>query len=250
VKLNPYGRLCTQFYDLSKPESPQDAFNFYLKQAKMSSGSVLELMCGTGRFLIPLLEQGINIEGTDASPDMLQACREKCVRKGLKPVLYEQRIEEIDLPKKYRLIIIPASSFILITNLQVARKSLKKIHEHLITGGKLILDIDTPKAVNSLPGQWMGRWVERPDGATVVFSALSHYDRKEKIEYSIHKYELFKDGQLLNTELEHFATRYYEIDEFKALLEEAGFRNIKATKPFTDLPPDSDDQTILFSEEK
>jgi len=216
----------------------------------MSGGPVLELMCGSGRFLIPLLEQGINIEGADASSDMLQACREKCAQKGLKPVLYQQCIEETDLPKKYRLIIIPARSFILIIDKQAALSSLRKIYEHLQTGGKLILDIDTPKAVNSPLGQWVGRWVERPDGATIIFSALSNYNQVEKIEYSIHKYELYENGRLVDTELEHFATRFYELEEFRNLLEEAGFRHIKATKPFTGLPPDPYDKTVLFISEK
>lgn len=216
----------------------------------MSGGPVLELMCGSGRFLIPLLEQGINIEGADASSDMLQACREKCAQKGLKPVLYQQCIEETDLPKKYRLIIIPASSFILVIDKDTALRSLRKIHKLLQPRGKLILDIDTPKAASRLTGHWVGRWVDGSDGAMIIFSALSSYNQVEKIEYSIHKYELFKDEKLIATELEHFATRFYEIDEFRNLLEDAGFKHIKATKPFTDLPPDSDDQTILFSEEK
>ena len=39
-------------------------------------------MCGSGRFLIPILENGIDIEGTDASGHMLDNCRKKCAEKN------------------------------------------------------------------------------------------------------------------------------------------------------------------------
>ena len=249
MKLNPYGKLCTQVYDLSKPEPPVDAFNFYLKQAKSAGGPVLELMCGSGRFLIPLMEQGINIEGADSSPDMLQACRVKCVRKGIKSVLYEQLIEEITLPKKYRLIFIAGCSFILVTDKQAVRTSLRKINEYLIPGGRLVIEIETPRAVGNL-GVWTGFWVERPDGATIVFNSLASYNPTEKVERAIHKYELFENGKLTITELEHFAMRFYERDEFTALLQEAGFINIRATRPFVESEPDEKDAVIVFSAER
>jgi SAM-dependent methyltransferase len=249
VKLNPYGKLCTQFYDLTKPGPPENAFNFYLQQAKIARGPVLEPMCGSGRFLIPLLKQGIDIDGTDASADMLEACHTKCDSLGLKTNLYQQLIQETSLPRKYKLIIIPARSFILVIDEQEARTSLRKMYQHLVPGGKLILEIDTPNAAGGQPGQWMGRWVDRPDGARIMFSVLASYDRKKKIESAVHKYELFLDGRLKDTELEHFATRFYERDEFTSMLSEAKFKNIKASKVYDDAEPGENDQSILFSAE-
>jgi hypothetical protein len=76
------------------------------------------------------------------------------------------------------------------------------------------------------------------------------YDPKEKVEYAVHKYELYEDGRLTNTELEHFATRFYEKEEFMSLLREAGFKNIKATKPHNDTEPDETDHSIVFIAEK
>jgi hypothetical protein len=89
--------------------------------------------------------------------------------------------------------------------------------------------------------------VKRDDGATIVFSSLAEYDPLEKVERALHKYELFKNGDLLETKLEHFALRFYEIDEFRHLLAEAGFKNITVTRPFQDAPPDAGDRTVMFS---
>ncbi len=246
MKLNPYGNLCTQFYDIDKPAPPPDAFNFYLKECQKAQGSVLELMCGSGRFLIPLREHGIEIDGLDASEEMLAVCRTRAQEKGLKLTIYHQSIEDIALPEMYKLIIIPAASFILIIDKQAAQKALKTIHRHLLPDGKLVLEIETPEAMDNPQGAWTGRWVQRPDGATITFNCLSRYDEKEKVVHQIHKYELFENGCLTTTEMENYAMRFYEQDEFKAMLEDAGFTRIRMTKPFGNTLADADDKTVVF----
>ena len=79
--------LCTRYYDLDKPTAPPGALDFYLEHARNANGAIFEPMCGTGRFLIPILERGFDIEGADASPQMLAVCREKCRARKLDPKL-------------------------------------------------------------------------------------------------------------------------------------------------------------------
>lgn len=59
----PYRGLCTEFYELDKPNAPEDALQCYLYYAEEAQGKILEPMCGTGRFLIPLLERGLKVVG-------------------------------------------------------------------------------------------------------------------------------------------------------------------------------------------
>jgi hypothetical protein len=126
------------------------------------------------------------------------------------------------------------------------RKSLQQIYNHLVIGGKLLVEIDTPAVADARPGVWKGFWAERPDGATIVFSVLGHYDEKDKVAYQIHKYELFEKGYLTTTELEHYAMRFYEKAEFKTLLQDTGFSRIQVTKPYGNQPADGKDGTIMF----
>jgi len=44
---------------------------FYIQEAGKVRGKVLELMCGTGRVSIPLLEAGVDLTCVDASAGML-----------------------------------------------------------------------------------------------------------------------------------------------------------------------------------
>jgi SAM-dependent methyltransferase len=51
-------------------EASQNDLPFYLEEAKVAGGALLELGCGTGRLLIPLLSSGLDVSGLDASGDL------------------------------------------------------------------------------------------------------------------------------------------------------------------------------------
>ena len=54
-------------------------------------GSILEPMCGTGRFLLPLFEEGFffNVHGFDASDNMLAALHTKARDRNLHPTVWK-----------------------------------------------------------------------------------------------------------------------------------------------------------------
>lgn len=242
-----YNKLCTEFYDLDKPSEPADAFEFYLEYAKAAQGPILEPMCGSGRFLLPLLARGFDVDGVDASRFMLEACRQRAARQQLTTrSLLEQKLEELELSRRYALAFIPAGSFGLITHEPQAREALRRLHAALLPGGKLVLEIDRPAFETSTSWPWGGRWLKRPDGALLVISWLGQYAASERISYSLHRYELVIDGRVVETEMEEFNLRAYEPQEFQALLESAGFVDVKALKAFEQRAPDADDEGVVF----
>ncbi|UCB43376.1 MAG: class I SAM-dependent methyltransferase [Dehalococcoidales bacterium] len=244
--METYGKLCTEFYDISKPEAPADALEFYLRHFSAAEGPVLEPMCGSGRFLIPFLEKGIDIDGVDASPHMLQACQVHCERKGLRPVLYQQLLQELDLPHRYAYIFIPAGSFGLVTDKKDAAESLQRLYQHLLPGGKLVIEIETTFAQPEVSGKWHEWRITRADGAELVFSALPMYDTKNQLQEDIHRYQLFNNGQLIETEIEHLSLRLYEPARFQKLLEDTGFADVRATRGYEDTKIDGGEKVVVF----
>jgi SAM-dependent methyltransferase len=224
--MNSYRKLCTEFYDLDKPEPPSEALDFYRNYVRQASGRVLEPMCGSGRFLLPLLAEGYLVDGVDASPHMARACRQRGAAQGLSPIVYEQFLEELDLPNRYRLVFIPAGSFCLLTEMPRARAVLGLLGTHMEPGARLVLEIE--RLVPLVAEPWGGRWVDRPnDGARIVISWLRRYDATRRTIESVHRYELIRDGQLLETEWEELNVRLYEPVEFHTLLADSGFTNIR-----------------------
>ena len=233
--MSTYGNLCTEFYDIDKPGPPPDAFDFYLAEAERAQGAILEPMCGSGRFLLPLLARGFDIEGSDASTHMLAACRVHAQRLGLEPALTEQSLDALSSDRRFALIFIPSGSFCLITDEAAALAGLVRVRELLAPNGRFIVEVERRDRArcSELSGTWGGRWVTRPDGAKIVISWLSQYVAPTGISSSLHRYDLVKDGRLLTQEFEDFDLKLYEPSEFRALLARAGFTNIEALTPYS-----------------
>ena len=139
--MSSYGKLSTAFYDLDKPAAPPDAVAFYLDRARSSNGPVLEPMCGSGRFLLPLLQAGVAVEGVDASPEMLAACRRRAEAFGLRATLDEQSLEILSLPRRYGLAFVPAGSLGLIHPRASIRACLRALRRHLSRGATLLVEL-------------------------------------------------------------------------------------------------------------
>jgi ubiquinone/menaquinone biosynthesis C-methylase UbiE len=84
---------------------------FYVDLAKKAGGPVLEIGCGTGRVLLPIARQGIEIHGVDNSLPMLSVLRNHLkqesreVRQNVR--LHRGDMRHIRLNKKYPLVIMP-----------------------------------------------------------------------------------------------------------------------------------------------
>lgn len=183
-------------------------------------------MCGSGRFLVPLLKAGIDIDGFDGSSAMLAACRRRAAEHGLEPTMQLAMLGEYEARRSYALAFIPAGSFCLLTDPEVVLGALANLRAALAPGGRLLLDLERYLPGDSWStgsGAWTGRWVQRPDGARIVISGIERLDESERVSYGMNRYDLVKGGRLLETEYEELDLRFYAEDEFLALLSKARF---------------------------
>ncbi|MFZ5897106.1 MAG: class I SAM-dependent methyltransferase [Myxococcota bacterium] len=240
--MTSYGKLCTEFYEIDKPDPLPDALEFYLREAERAEGPILEPMCGSGRYLLPLLERGFDIEGSDTSAHMLAACRARAAKAELAPRLAEQALHQLESPQRYALIFIPSGSFCLITDPAVVRESLRRVYAALAPGGRFIAEIERrdPKKHSELSGTWGGRWVTRPDGAKIIINWLSQYAASTGVVSSVHRYDLVKDGRLVEQEYEDFELKLYDLSEFRELLRSGGFTQIQVVNAYEGSPIDEE----------
>ena len=73
-----------------------DDIPFFVERAGMTAGPVIELMAGTGRVSVPLLERGIALTCVDASPEMLAHLRAKIFACGLEATLLCADVRRLD----------------------------------------------------------------------------------------------------------------------------------------------------------
>lgn len=241
--LDTYLDLCTQVYELSKPTVPEDNYNFYKIYACEAKGSIFEPMCGTGRFLLPLMKDGYKIEGSDASNHMLSVLQVKASEMELKPKVWQGYANEIPNGKLYSLIFIPSGSFGLITGPDEISSTLKAFYDHLDDGGVFVFEVETKNAVPEL-GVWRGsKWL-RPDGKMILLSSCASIDGD--ICSSVAKYQLIDKNQVLQTEIEEYKIKIYEPGSLLELLKSLGFRDVKTLKAFdrANSPGDSDESIV------
>src|SRR5205823_2500142 len=77
---------------------------FYRDLVRAANGPVLDVACGTGRVLLPCLQAGVDIEGLDLFPAMLDQLRKKAAALGLRPTLHEADMRSFRLERRYALI--------------------------------------------------------------------------------------------------------------------------------------------------
>ena len=130
-------RKLARFYDLEHADLTADVV-FYLHFARQAGGPVLEVGCGTGRLLLPLVEAGIDVTGVDASPAMLSLARHKL---GDRVLLIEGDMRAVTLPRRYALIIISINTFMHLLTTADQLDALTNLARHLAPGGRLIIDL-------------------------------------------------------------------------------------------------------------
>ena len=245
-KLDSYLSLCTQFYDLIRPQPPLDAYAFYRTYVLNAGGVVLEPMCGSGRFLLPLLQENFEVMGFDASEHMLRALHAKAKLQHLKPEVWQGFVEDLNRAQRYNLIFIPSGSFGHIINFDSVKKALKVFYDHLNKDGILLFEAETSKIVPDQLGVWRGLVCHKPDGNLILVNRLTTYE--DSVCYSIDRYELVDRGQIVQTEIEVFNVRLYDDPlVLTNTLKEVGFREIKMIKAFDgSINPDEGDSSIVY----
>lgn len=234
---------------------------FYLQEIARFGQPVLDVACGAGRVLLPLLRAGIDIDGCDISPDMLKHCRSKAASEGFRPNLYQQPMHAFSLPRKYKTIYI-CDSFGLAGSRDKDLETLRRCFEHLEDGGALIVNIEaeytTPEAWDSwlsarrknLPEPWpeQARVQTAADGTE--HAARFRYVEVNPLEQSYTRQvrlEKWQAGNLIASEEYTLRGNMYMKNEVLLMLQVAGFQEILVRGDYSDLPANSDHEEIIFT---
>jgi SAM-dependent methyltransferase len=202
---------------------------------------VLDVGCGTGRLLLDFLQQGFDIDGVDNSAEMLALCRQKAELLGLTPRVYQQPMQRLDLPRRYRTIIVPSSSFQLLLRVEDARDAMVRFHDHLEPAGTLVMPFIVMLSATDARST---REAELADGSTVRRTSRDVFDPETRMESTDDLYELVRDGVVLRSErhVRNPATRAWSESEVADLCRDAGFVDVEWCANFTRRPHESGDE--------
>lgn len=141
-----YDRIAA-YYDLTHARLTADR-DFLLDLVMQTGDPILEIGCGSGRLLLPLIEAGLHVTGLDNSAAMLARARERLA--ALSPEVQKRaNLVETDVlqwqndNEQFALIIIPYNT-LMHFNRQQSKKLFRLIRDWLGANGRLFIDLENP----------------------------------------------------------------------------------------------------------
>lgn len=242
-------------YDLEHGDFADDV-EMYRQFAYASDGPVLELACGSGRIIAPLVADGRQVTGLDRSSAMLERARTALARiDGPTPrlVAAEMAAAASAPGGPFDLVIIGLNSLLHAETQAEQREILVAARNAATPDGQLIVDVlnPTPEHLQALAGTALdGQW-ERPDGGTVMkFSDRRVSSADQTIATSIW-YDLTAPDRSLRRVPTGFTLRYLHHSELLLLLELAGWVDVETYGSY-DLDPltDTSDRLIVTAQRR
>jgi SAM-dependent methyltransferase len=213
----------------------------------------LDLGCGTGRLLIPLLQAGLDVDGTDVSLDMLQRASFAGQAAGfdMDGRLAQQTFAGLDLTRRYRTILC-CDSFGIGGSRSADEQAMRRIHDHLAPGGAFVFSIDllVPGTFDAMtiPEPWPDAKprVRLADGDELeLLRRTASWDPDSHVERMEIRARLWHDDALLAEEEGALAFVHYTSDELRSMLAAAGFDGIRFERAYSGRPSEPGDETVV-----
>ena len=215
---------------------------FFQNTIRRYGQPALDAGCGTGRLLLPFLHSGLDVDGSDVSPDMIAWCNKQAEAEGLAVNLYTQAMHELDLPRRYRTIVL-CGVFGLGGNRSTDLEGLRRIHSHLRPNGRLVMDhhlendeqnfISTNIKNSELPAPWPESGDRRATSAgdeLELRTRLLEVDADERKVVRQISVRRFDNGLQTASDTHSIVICVYSIEEVEAMLMQAGFCQVKVNR--------------------
>lgn len=200
---------------------------FFLEEAQRAGGPVLELMSGSGRVSLPLIEAGIPLTCVDFSAGLLAILQRKLDAHGLSAELRHMDVRDLALGRAFELIFIPFHSFPEVLDLEDEQRVLRRVAEHLVDDGRFICTLHNPSVRLQAVDRPYGLWLERPlpDGAgTVLLWGVQQYDAEHEIVTVQEFFEVYDPANVMQARHRvQLQFRALTSDQFEAMAADAGF---------------------------
>jgi SAM-dependent methyltransferase len=227
------GHLGALFGSADEPSAAAEEIAWYRERLPRDAGTLIELMCGYGRLLTPLVEAGYAVHGVDISVAMLAECEARLARAAVTATLFRQDIAELNVPFRYGAAFIGNGSFQRLIDVDRARAALERIRAHLVDPALLLLDLYVPaESAQRIAAPLVEvRSTPLPDGSRIALRSETTMFPDARLARTESRYVHRRGHDLLCEETQSLALTWYAPDDIVALIRDAGFRDVDVGPP-------------------
>ncbi|MDX1413525.1 MAG: class I SAM-dependent methyltransferase [Candidatus Promineifilaceae bacterium] len=248
-----------RYYDLLHDQLSED-LDFVLDLAANYGDPVLELGCGTGRLLLPLVRAGYIVTGVDNEEAMLMRARQRLVQEKpevrRRAAFIQADVRNLVMPQniaQYGLAIFSYNTLFHFRPSEV-QQALRGIRKLLRQDGRVFIDLANPFLIEGSEYEEYpvveNSFTDPTTGRPVVQTSLSSLDPVEQCLQTTWLFETGKESkqpvEAVSVEINYW---YYFPHQMELLLQQAGFQldQIKGDYDHSDFHEESSRLLILAS---
>jgi SAM-dependent methyltransferase len=197
-------------------------------------GNVLDLACGPGRHSIVLARKGHKVTGVEISAYLVEKARERAKAENVEVEFVQQDMRDFRRPETFDLVLSMYHSFGYFDDKADDLKVLRNIHDSLVPGGSIVMDIFGKELIardfEAISGDAGALGLNTlgggNGGAPFIIETHEISDAWNRIK---NQWLLIKGDKVTTFQFTHWL---YSAQELKEKFEETGFQNIRLAGDF------------------
>lgn len=253
------GQAASELFDRFAPyydgdyRDYEDDIDLILGMAQVCGDPILELGCGTGRVMRPLVKAGYSVTGIDISPRMLDVAREKLngIAADDQFSLVQGDLATFDLPsKEYQLAICTSNTLMHLPSADQQMGVLENTHGHLVSDGLLLVDLFNPDVARLVAANGLmelaDEWEDSERGVHVVKWSVRTVDFAYQVQDTLFIYEETGGDGLVRRAHCPFPLRFLWRNEAELMLRLSGFELDAVWGGFDGEPYEADSERLVL----
>lgn len=204
--------------------------------------SVFECACGTGSLTAELAKYGFKLAASDLSEEMLEVAGERLRKSGARVPLIRQDMRQMEVPRRVDAVISCCDGVNYLIDDEGALEFAQRAFAALRSGGVLAFDVSAREKLRMMGGQ---TYCDERDEIAAIWK--NSYDEETNcltMEVSLYVQE---ENGLYSRHEETHVQRGRTAEEITAILEQAGFADIRVYGDRTFEAPGAEEQRLHFT---
>jgi SAM-dependent methyltransferase len=228
--LEQFGRY-SKYYDIIYKDKDYDVECKFIENAlhELSGlkepNSILDVGCGTGGHLIPLVKKGYKLTGLDISANMIEILRTKLKESGVVADVKMEDISNAFLDRTYDACICMFAALGYLTTNAKIHSSLRTIRRGLREGALLIMDFWYGPAVLTMRPSVRIKNVDN-DGLNLLRIAIPELDTLHHLCNISYSLLVSRHDMIIDRVTETHVVRFFFPEELRHYLSENGFETL------------------------